>query len=276
MRRRKLLANLAVTAAAAVGAPVLPTGRTPGEDAAAGEALVTRLRDAMLGLDADVTVPSAAVLRTDLARAFTDFHACAYSSLAVRLPRLICAAHARAGGEGAQDDGLLTHSYLLATRMLIKLEEQQLGWMAADRAPPGRRSRRRAPAGRGSRATARGPGPQGRLARAGPLHRPGGRRPPRPPRRRAGLGGPAGPTDPVRGLHRRPRRRARYYIDIATAFARWNRQDDCIRALLAAEHHAPEETHARPAVKSLVSGLLVSGRTTTELRGLAARVGVLA
>ncbi|MFF4738274.1 hypothetical protein ACFY2W_20680 [Streptomyces sp. NPDC001262] len=71
-------------------------------------------------------------------------------------------------------------------------------------------------------------------------------------------------------------RRARYYTDVATAFARWNRRDDCIRALLAAEHHAPEETHARPTVKSLVSGLLVSGRTTAELRGLAARVGVLA
>ncbi|WP_371097126.1 hypothetical protein [Streptomyces sanglieri] len=70
-------------------------------------------------------------------------------------------------------------------------------------------------------------------------------------------------------------RRARYYTDIAAAFGRWGRRDECIRALLAAEHHAPEETHARPAVKSLVSGLLVSGRTTTELRGLAARVGVL-
>ncbi|WP_367141016.1 MULTISPECIES: helix-turn-helix domain-containing protein [Streptomyces] len=29
VRRRKLLANLAVTAAAAVGAPILPTGKTP-------------------------------------------------------------------------------------------------------------------------------------------------------------------------------------------------------------------------------------------------------
>jgi hypothetical protein len=70
-------------------------------------------------------------------------------------------------------------------------------------------------------------------------------------------------------------RRARYYTDVASAFGRWGRRDECIRALLAAEHHAPEETHARPAVKSLVSGLLVSGRTTTELRGLAARVGIL-
>ncbi|GGX36348.1 hypothetical protein GCM10010341_67310 [Streptomyces noursei] len=69
-------------------------------------------------------------------------------------------------------------------------------------------------------------------------------------------------------------RQARYYTDIAAAFGRWGRRDECIRVLLAAEHHAPEETHARPAVKSMVSGLLVSGRTTSELRGLAARAGV--
>lgn len=42
---------------------------------------------------------------------------------------------------------------------------------------------------------------------------------------------------------------------------------------MAAEQQAPEETYARPAVKSLISGLLVSGRTTPELRGLAARAG---
>lgn len=68
-------------------------------------------------------------------------------------------------------------------------------------------------------------------------------------------------------------RRARYHTDVAAAFGRWGRRNECIRALLAAEHHAPEETHARPAVKSLVSGLLFSGRTTAELRDLAARVG---
>ncbi|MBZ4319918.1 helix-turn-helix domain-containing protein [Streptomyces huiliensis] len=134
VRRRKLLANLAVTAAAAIGAPILPTGKTPDEDAAGGEVLVARVRDAMLGLHTATAVPPTAVLRTDLVRAFTDFHACAYGSLAVRLPRLICATHARAGGQGGEEDGLLAHSYLLATRMLIKLDEQQLGWMAADRA----------------------------------------------------------------------------------------------------------------------------------------------
>ena len=45
-------------------------------------------------------------------------------------------------------------------------------------------------------------------------------------------------------------------------------------ALLAAEREAPEETHARPAVRDLVSSLLVTGRTGPELRGLAARCGI--
>ncbi|WP_328373640.1 hypothetical protein OG800_50670 (plasmid) [Streptomyces sp. NBC_00445] len=44
---------------------------------------------------------------------------------------------------------------------------------------------------------------------------------------------------------------------------------------LAAEHQASQETHARPAVRSLISGLLLSGRTTPDLRALAARAGAL-
>jgi hypothetical protein len=44
-----------------------------------------------------------------------------------------------------------------------------------------------------------------------------------------------------------------------------------VSALLAAEREAPEEIHARPAVRDLVSGLLVTGRTNPELRGLATR-----
>jgi hypothetical protein len=70
-------------------------------------------------------------------------------------------------------------------------------------------------------------------------------------------------------------RRARYYTDTATALARLGHRDGCLRALLAAERHAPEETLARPAVKSVISNLLMSGRTTVELRSLAARSGVL-
>jgi hypothetical protein len=69
-------------------------------------------------------------------------------------------------------------------------------------------------------------------------------------------------------------RRARYWTDTARAYANWGRRDDCVSALLAAEREAPEEIHARPAVRDLVSGLLVTGRTGPELWGLAARCGI--
>jgi hypothetical protein len=69
-------------------------------------------------------------------------------------------------------------------------------------------------------------------------------------------------------------RRARYWTDTARAYANWGRRSDCVSALLAAEREAPEETHTRPAVRDLLSGLLVTGRTSRELRGLAARCGI--
>jgi hypothetical protein len=69
-------------------------------------------------------------------------------------------------------------------------------------------------------------------------------------------------------------RRARYWTDTARAYANWGRRDDCVSALLAAEREAPEETHARPAVRDLLSGLLITGRASRELRGLAARCGI--
>jgi hypothetical protein len=69
-------------------------------------------------------------------------------------------------------------------------------------------------------------------------------------------------------------RRARYYTDVARAYAMWGRRDECLDAVLAAERIAPDETHAKPAVRELVSGLLVSGRTSPDLRGLAARCGI--
>ncbi|MFF0206211.1 hypothetical protein [Streptomyces sp. NPDC005017] len=66
-------------------------------------------------------------------------------------------------------------------------------------------------------------------------------------------------------------RRARSYTDVAAALAQRGRRDECMRALPAAEHQAPQETHSRPAVRSFISALLMSGRTTPELRALAAR-----
>ncbi|GGV54926.1 hypothetical protein GCM10010245_86910 [Streptomyces spectabilis] len=71
-------------------------------------------------------------------------------------------------------------------------------------------------------------------------------------------------------------RRSRGLGDIALALERLGRRRECVRTLLAAEHYAPQEAHARPAVKSLISSLLVSGPASPELRGLATRSAVLA
>ncbi|MFI8089209.1 hypothetical protein ACIF9R_12955 [Streptomyces sp. NPDC086080] len=97
--------------------------------------LVTRLRDAMLALGTAAAAPSPPeALVTDFTRAVADFDACRYASLALRLPRLIRGGHALStSGDDTEQHALLAKSYLLATRMLVKMDEQQLGWMAADR-----------------------------------------------------------------------------------------------------------------------------------------------
>ncbi|MFD7552169.1 helix-turn-helix domain-containing protein [Streptomyces sp. NPDC059816] len=69
-------------------------------------------------------------------------------------------------------------------------------------------------------------------------------------------------------------RRSRALGDIALTYDSLGRRTDCLNALLGAERLAPQETHARPATKSLIVNLLASGPTSTELRGLAERSGV--
>lgn len=339
--RRQLLANLAVTAAAAMGAPVAAApART--EEAQLGETLVAGLRDAMLGLGRTAPDAHLDLLAAELHRAAADFNDCAYSSLALRLPRLISAGH-RSTSDGFP---VLAQAYLLATRILIKLDEPQLGWMAADRA------RQFAAAGGAPVAVAEAARQQAVLARKAGWHDQALslalNAADDPALRELGSAGIA-----QRGLlvqcaaytvaHQRDQagmreltseasaiakslgavthlrdtnggfsratvqlhlisaentagdpsaaiaaadalapqalptteRRALYFTDRAKAFAQWGRRDECIRALLQAEYWAPQETHARPAVKTLVSGLLLSGRTTPELRGIAARTGVL-
>ncbi|MEV0126616.1 hypothetical protein AB0I16_34585 [Streptomyces sp. NPDC050703] len=106
------------------------------EEALLGELLVAHIRDAMLGLG-NVPDPSSAVtpMRTSPIHSPTSTPAVMPPSpFAVRLPRLIRSGHALSGSRGeTQNCRLLAKSYLLATRMLIKMDEQQLGWMAADR-----------------------------------------------------------------------------------------------------------------------------------------------
>ncbi|MGW9211051.1 helix-turn-helix domain-containing protein [Embleya sp. NPDC055664] len=124
VRRRRLLANLAATASL----PLVGAGgaRTP----ASGDVLVARVRDAMLGLDAAPPTTTTARVRGALAVAMGDYHAGRYGALAERLPCLVVAGHAL-----ADDSASPEHQALLAeVYVLIKLDDVQLGWMAADRA----------------------------------------------------------------------------------------------------------------------------------------------
>lgn len=93
VRRRQLMASLVVTAATTAGSPLHNGSAAPVGDAAVGDLLVARVRDAMLGLRA-TTLLSPDRIRVQLASALADFHACRYSNLATRLPPLICAGHA--------------------------------------------------------------------------------------------------------------------------------------------------------------------------------------
>jgi len=343
VRRRKLLAGLAATAAA----PLLGSGSVQADEALLGELLVTRLRDAMLGLGTAAAAPSSPeALATDFTRALADFDACRYASLAVRLPRLIRVGHAlsTSGGDTEQHT-LLAKTYLLATRMLVKMDEQQLGWMAADRAQQLAQStgdvlavaesaRQLAVLARKAgwhdqalsialsaadhpdlRGTGRaGAAVRGLLVQSASytLARRGDRDGMRELTDEAAAlakelgatllrdhgGGfspltvqlhrisaenhaddPRAALDAARAISLKAlpsvERRSRALGDIAVTYDRLGRRSDCVRTLLAAERCAPQETHARPATKTLISSLLVSGPTSTELRGLAERSGVL-
>ncbi|MGX2993011.1 helix-turn-helix domain-containing protein [Streptomyces sp. JNUCC 64] len=87
LRRRRLLAGLAATAATPGGAP--PDASLGRGDALLRELLVARPRDAMLDLGPGAAEPAPGALRADVGRAVADFGSCRYASLAVRLPRII-------------------------------------------------------------------------------------------------------------------------------------------------------------------------------------------
>ena len=347
VRRRQLLAALGAAAVGAAGSRVggaVPVVTPRGAEV--GELLVSQVRDAMLGLVAAPARVSAGAVRGGLDGALADFRDSRYGRLSVTLPRLISAGHVlAAGGDSGQRDALLAGIYTLTTRMLIKLDDQQLGWMAADRArvlasgggdplAVGEAARNLAVLARKAGwheqassialSAAASPllaGPGARLAAERGLliqsaaytaARAGDRDGMRELTDEAAsiaaqLGGRALLRDHGGGfspatveLHRvsaenyagdpgaavaaalrivpaslpTTERRARYWTDTARAYANWGRREDCVSALLSAEREAPEETHARPAVRDLVSGLLVTGRTGPELRGLAARCGI--
>jgi transcriptional regulator with XRE-family HTH domain len=342
VRRRQLMASLGLAAASAAGIPGIGYSPAPAQERPE-EVLVSRVRDAMLGLDPAAPATSPKELRAGLDGALADFRSCRYQRLSVVLPRLICAGHLLAAtGDAGRAGTLLAGIYTLTTRMLIKLDDQQLGWMAADRArilatsdgdplAAAEAARNLAvlarKAGWNDQAAsialtaAAAPGLAGDAphlaAERGLLiqsaaysaARAGDRAGMRELTGQAasiasGLGDRVmlrdhggGFTPATVGLHRisaenyagdpgaaiaaatriapeglpTTERRARYWTDTARAYGTWGRRADCVTALLAAEREAPEEIRTRPSVRDLVSGLLVTGRTSPELRGLAIR-----
>ncbi|WP_433326920.1 helix-turn-helix domain-containing protein [Spirillospora sp. CA-294931] len=120
VRRRQLLTSIAVTAAAG---PLAAHATQP----TAARLLLDRVRDAMLGTGPRGAALATGSLPSHLNAAIRAYDASQWSLLADLLPRLITSGH----DAGAQD--VLAQTYILTTRLLIKLDDQ-LGWMAADRA----------------------------------------------------------------------------------------------------------------------------------------------
>ncbi|GAB3501744.1 hypothetical protein [Amycolatopsis cihanbeyliensis] len=63
-------------------------------------------------------------------------------------------------------------------------------------------------------------------------------------------------------------RRARHWANVARALHAWDKPTECYRALLAAEHAAPDEVRYRPPIQAITRDLLRSPAAPT-LRGLA-------
>ncbi|MFJ6380180.1 helix-turn-helix domain-containing protein [Kitasatospora sp. NPDC092039] len=68
-------------------------------------------------------------------------------------------------------------------------------------------------------------------------------------------------------------RQARFWTDVARAFAQWGKPGPCYQALLAAEEAAPQEVR-RGAVRDLATDLLRHDRKLPGVRDLAVRAGV--
>jgi hypothetical protein len=284
-------------------------------------------------------------LQTGLATALAAFRSCQYTRLAGLLPRLVTAGHALTADSAPQAPELLAGIYTLTTRTLIKLDDQQISWMAADRARvlaagsadpllASEAARNLAILARKAGwheqaisialSAAAAPGlagnhPQAAAERglliqsaAYTAARSGDRDTMRElTDQAAAIAGRFGATvmlrdhgggfttatvelhrisaenyagDPAAALAAARRiqpaslptreRRARYWTDTANAYHAWDRRDPCIQALLAAEYEAPQEVRTRPAIRSLIRALLLSGPAGSELRGLAARSGI--
>ncbi|MDX6740191.1 hypothetical protein [Actinocorallia sp. A-T 12471] len=134
MRRRELLAHLAVSTTAAA-APRLAAAADHLAATRPADALASVLQRCLLvGVPAAPGPVAPDRLRQALSMAMGDFHACRYTELARRLPGLLSAAHTVAVRDTPAASAVLTQTYILISRMAVKLNLNDLGLIAADRA----------------------------------------------------------------------------------------------------------------------------------------------
>ena len=131
VRRRELLAG----AAALAGATALARGTAGRTGAPPGSA--AGLDDVLYGRTEAAPIPLAE-LRASTTAARDDFRAARYDRLPSALPRLIGAAQATSdnasSGEHAEATTLLADAYILAADFAVKINDDPLAWMTADRA----------------------------------------------------------------------------------------------------------------------------------------------
>jgi tetratricopeptide (TPR) repeat protein len=130
VRRRDLLTGLA--AAAAVSTWPWPAA------GASNVGAVVALDDLLTAASVDTQPAPTAELTRALTAAQAAFTKCRYNDLAVRLPQLIAVATAsQNAATGTQRDNaaaVLAAAYQLASELCIKLNDDALGWVLADRA----------------------------------------------------------------------------------------------------------------------------------------------
>ncbi|MFB8281183.1 helix-turn-helix domain-containing protein [Nocardia colli] len=130
MRRRTLLTGLTgLTGAATLGAPELPKA----------DALpLGRLEQVLLLTPTDGIPIGLARLTHELEAARTAFDLGRYTDVATRLPRLLATGFATREESHADDiaatNVVLSRTYCLASRLMVKLGRDQLAWTTADRA----------------------------------------------------------------------------------------------------------------------------------------------
>ena len=131
VRRRELLAG----AAALAGATALARGTAGRTGAPPGSA--AGLEDVLYGRTEAAPVPLAE-LRASTTAARDDFRAARYDRLPSALPRLIAAAQATSDNAGSVEHAeartLLADAYILAADFAVKINDDPLAWMTADRA----------------------------------------------------------------------------------------------------------------------------------------------